>query len=326
MSSRRHLGWPISLGVTMIVLIVAVTVGWVVLSTRQALLETRFSALYWTLLTVGTVFLVLVLVGVVLYLTITIKAYNLNQRQSNFIDAVTHELKSPIASLKLYLQTLGRRHIDEQQQASFVGFMLEDVERLDQLINHLLDAARVEQATGRNEADDVPLEPLLRQTAELVALRFHLPIDAIALDCEPVLVRAPLADLEMVFRNLLDNAVKYGGDPPRVRVEVRREGTRAVVRVIDNGPGVPPLERAKIFLRFVRLGSELERERKGTGLGLYIVRTLVTRMRGRIAVRDKPQGAGAVFEVQLPSAAPVTTTAERDQRPATEKFQGPERG
>ena len=109
------------------------------------------------LLVVGTSFLVLVLVGVVLYLLISIKGIRLNQRQSNFIDSVSHELKSPIASLKLYLQTLSRRSVTEEQQANFYRFMLDDVERLDTLINHMLDAARLDQQPVEADIVDVEL-------------------------------------------------------------------------------------------------------------------------------------------------------------------------
>ncbi len=126
-SCGHHCGWPITLGVIMILLVVALIVGWVTVT----VIGTERSAAYWALLAVGTTFLVLVLVGVVLYLLISVKEIRLNRRQSNFIDSVTHELKSPIASLKLYLQTLSRRNVDEQRQADFYRFMLEDVDRLD---------------------------------------------------------------------------------------------------------------------------------------------------------------------------------------------------
>lgn len=298
---RRTLGWPITLGVTMIALVVALTVGWVILNVRQATFEAQRSGVYWTVLTVGTVFLVLLILGVVSYLTISVSAINLNQRQSNFIDAVTHELKSPIASLKLYLQTLGRRQVDERQQADFYRFMLADVERLDQLINHLLDAARLEQPPEEPSTDDVDLTRLLTSCLELVQARYHLPPEALELALAPVAVRGRETDLEMIFRNLLDNSVKYGGSPPWVRVETAAASPgRIVVRISDNGSGIPAILRRKIFNRFVRLGSELERKKPGTGLGLYIVRTLVERLGGRVTVRDRAKEPGTLFEVQLP--------------------------
>ncbi len=312
---RRTLGWPITLGVVMIVLLVVLSVGWVVLNIRQAGFESQRSGLYWALLAVGSVFLVLLLLGVVSYLTLLVSAINLNQRQSNFIDAVTHELKSPIASLKLYLQTLGRRQVDHQQQSDFVRFMLNDVERLDGLINHLLDAARLDHAIEPSQLEEIDLAELLARSAESVKDRYHLGPEAFELRLDSALVRARWADLEMVFRNLLDNAVKYGGNPPRVIVECRRQGDKALVRVTDNGAGIPPVWRRKIFNRFVRLGSELERTKPGTGLGLYIVRTQVEKLRGRVHSRDRQPGPGTVFEVQLPAlpaSGPANSTESVD--------------
>src|SRR6185295_17661220 len=141
----------------------ALIVGWVILTVR----EVDESAVFWVLLLVGTLFLVLVLVGVVLYLFISIKGIRLNRRQSNFIDSVSHELKSPIASLKLYLQTLSRRTVDEQRQADFYRFMLDDVARLDNLINHMLDAARLDQQPVEPEVD-VELADMLQNCADVV--------------------------------------------------------------------------------------------------------------------------------------------------------------
>ncbi|HEV3022827.1 MAG TPA: ATP-binding protein [Pirellulales bacterium] len=295
MSRRRSLGWPITLGVVMIVLLVALMIGWVVLSILQGT---------WSLLTVGTIFLVLVLVGVVLYLTIAVTQISLNQRQSNFIDSVTHELKSPIASLKLYLQTLSRRNVPEAQQADFYRFMLDDLDRLDTLINHMLDAARLDQVPQEGELIDVELAPLLESCAQTVCLQHRVPVETVTLDVAPTVVRGRPIDVEMVFRNLIDNAVKYSGPQAKVTVDSWANGRGMVVtRVSDSGPGIPAKLRRKIFGRFVRLGNELERVQAGTGLGLFIVRTLVLRMRGKIAVRGRGPQPGTVFEVELPGHA-----------------------
>jgi signal transduction histidine kinase len=308
---RPSYGWPIMLAVVMIALVVAMIVGWVILTLR----EVEHSALFWVMLVVGTSFLVLVLVGVVLYLLISIKGIRLNQRQSNFIDSVSHELKSPIASLKLYLQTLSRRSVTEEQQANFYRFMLGDVERLDTLINHMLDAARLDQQPVENDITDVELSTVLRTCAETVCLRYHLPIETIRLTTTPAILRARPIDIEMVFRNLIDNAIKYGGAEPAVEVDSQfSSGDTIVTRIVDNGRGIPAKLRRKIFGRFVRLGSELERSQMGTGLGLFIVRTLVKRLHGQISVRDRGHQAGTIFEVQLPArrttAPPLQPSAE----------------
>lgn len=307
MSARRPLRLPIILAIVMIVLLIVLTVGWVLVNVSGAK-ETQHSGLYWTLLTIGSLFILLLVVGTVLYLILSIKAINLTRRQSNFIDSVTHELKSPIASMKLYLQTLSRHSVGEQERQDFYRFMLEDLERLDRLINQMLTA-------GQLDADRtaVPLEPrdlmqVLRDCAAAVCVSYRVPVETVQFTLAPCWVRARPGDLEVIFRNLIDNAIKYAGTPPRV--EVTAETTLAhevVIRVSDNGRGIPHHLRRKIFGRFVRLGSELEREKTGTGLGLYIVRTLLWRLRGRIRVSDPPQGPGTVFEVRLPaqSAAPA---------------------
>jgi len=311
MLERRSLRWPITLGVVMIVMLVALTVGWVLLSVYGALGDRDQAALYWTLLTVGATFLVVLLVGVVLYLTLTVKAINLNRRQSNFIDSVTHELKSPIASLKLYLQTLNRRPVTVEQQAEFNRAMLEDVERLDQLINHLLDAARLDRQPAIEDTEDVEIAGVLRDCVEDILVRYRLDHGCIQLDLCPGVVVARQVDVDMIFRNLLDNAVKYAGPNPQVQVSMRLTGIRVTgfgskatqrleIRIADNGAGIPAHQRRKIFGRFVRLGSELERKQPGTGLGLYIVRTLVSRIRGKIRVQDRGRQSGTIFIVELP--------------------------
>ncbi len=201
MPIRRPLGLPITLAIVMIVMLVVLTVGWVLLAVFGAGRST-YAGFYWTLLAVGTTFIVLLLLGVVLYLILSIKAINLTRRQSNFIDSVTHELKSPIASMKLYLQTLNRRRVSEQEQGDFYRFMLEDIERLDHLTNQMLDAGRLD--SGRKddgEMVEVAMPDLLRECAETVCLRYRLPPSTVSLDLEPCTIRARPADLEMIFRN-----------------------------------------------------------------------------------------------------------------------------
>jgi signal transduction histidine kinase len=302
MASRGPLRLPIILAIVMIVLLLVLTVGWVLLSVFGAMTDERSAVVYWALLPIGSTFIALLLGGVVVYLVLSIKAINLTRRQSNFIDSVTHELKSPLASLKLYLQTLSRHHVPEEQQAEFHRFMLDDLERLDRLINQMLAAGRVESGSGAGQAEDVDLGELLEQCAAAVCVSYRVPRETVALDCEPCVVRARPLDLDLIFRNIIDNAVKYAGNPPAVQVTLRRgaAGT-ARTRISDNGQGIPRHLRRKIFGRFVRAGSELERERPGTGLGLYIVRTVVKRLRGQVAIRDGVHATGTTFEVILPA-------------------------
>ena len=302
MEPSRSLGWPILLGVVLIVSLVALTVGWVLVSIAAAL-GWGNAAFYWAVLAVGVALLVTVLAGVIVYFALSVKAIALSQRQSNFIDSVTHELKSPLASLKLYLQTLTRRSVPVERQEEFHRFMLQDVERLDGLIDHLLDAART--LNRRPAATDTvtTIAPLLEQVRSMVLQRHAVKEESVRIECDPELkVRGREADIEIVFRNLLDNAVKYSLPEPRVEVTVAVERSTVIVRVADNGPGIPLTQRHAVFRRFVRLGNELERSTPGTGLGLFLVRSLVKQLRGKVTAKGRLTGQGSVFEVELPAA------------------------
>jgi two-component system phosphate regulon sensor histidine kinase PhoR len=300
MFEHRSLRWPITLGVLMFVILVALLVGWILLSVFGW--DSKRAPLYITLLSTGSVFLTLAIVGTALYLTLSIKAINLSRRQSNFIDSVTHELKSPIASLKLYLQTLNRRNVPPQEQETFFKDMLEDVERLDQLINHLLDVARIEKDRAAPPSEDLRLDDVIKSCVGSVCERYQQAAETIELATPPAVVHASRVDLELIFRNLIDNGMKYANEEdPRVSIGIEPDGANTLlIRVADNGRGIPLSLRHLVFGRFVRLGSELEREKPGTGLGLYIVRTMIGRLGGKIRIRDREPGPGTVFEVQLP--------------------------
>ncbi|MFZ4636421.1 MAG: sensor histidine kinase [Pirellulales bacterium] len=305
MEPRRSLGWPIILGVVLIAAIIALAVGWVLVSIAAAL-GSQNAVFYWTILGVGVALLVVVLAGVIVYLALTVKAIALSQRQSNFIDSVTHELKSPLASLKLSLQTLTRRAVPAEQQADFHRIMLQDVERLDMLIDHLLDAAKTLQRRPQAGGDVADVEALLQGVAAAVIQRHGVVADVITVQAvkgTPLLVVGRSADVEIVLRNLLDNAVKYSLPDPRITVTLGRTNTgRVRIAVADNGPGIPIPLRPLIFKRFVRLGSELERSTPGTGLGLFLVKSLVRQMRGKVSARGRQPPPGTVFEVELPAA------------------------
>ncbi len=292
MIRRSSLKWPIILGTTLLVLVTTLLVFWIIWGVVTQ---------YWSILTVGIVFIALILIGVTLYLILSIKEVRLTQRQANFIDAVTHELKSPIASLKLYLQTMDMRDVGPEQQREFHRFMLEDVQRLDGLIDDLLEAAKLDHRQREEPTEDIDPVPLLQSCIESLQRRYSFPPEGIKVEVAPCLIHGRQHDIEMILVNLLDNAAKYGGDPREILVQVALRGAnRVIVRVSDNGAGVPSEMRRKIFSRFVRGGSELERRTKGTGLGLYLVRELVARMKGRIAVQTRGPLSGATFEVDLP--------------------------
>ncbi|HVJ81583.1 MAG TPA: HAMP domain-containing sensor histidine kinase [Planctomycetia bacterium] len=294
---RRPRGFrlPITLSVSLMLVNVLLMVCWIVLLAQHQ---------QWSMLTIGTALFSLILAGLGLYLYVTLKEIALNRRQANFVDSVTHELKSPLASLKLYLETLQLRSLSETQRAEFLGFMHRDVDRLERMIEHLLEVGRLESLVAEGAAEDVSLEPLLRECAERACELNHQPAGAVALDVPSLSAHGGRTALEMIFRNLLDNAFKYGGETPKVEIEARPlRGNRVVVRVSDNGPGVPHDLRNKIFGLFFRGGHEMKRTTKGTGLGLYIVHTLVAKLKGRVAVFDRGREPGAVFEVVLPGKA-----------------------
>ncbi|MBA3313014.1 MAG: HAMP domain-containing histidine kinase [Planctomycetota bacterium] len=291
---RRTLHLPITLSVVLMGLNIALMVCWIVFLAKS---------FQYTALTIGTVLFALVLVGLTIYLVLSIKSIRLHQRQVNFVDSVTHELKSPIAAVRLYLDTLRLRQVtlDAAQRAECYEVMEAELTRLELLINQLLEVGRLERIGEESDPEDVALTPLLERS--LRAACTHHKVDeatVFELDMEPAVVHARPLVLEMMFGNLLDNAVKYAGDPPKVDVQVRVRHRRVIVRVADNGPGVPRDQRKKIFDLFYRGGNELERTRKGTGLGLYIVRTLVHFLKGRVTVYDRFGQTGSIFEVDLP--------------------------
>lgn len=314
MAQRRSLKLPITLGVIMILLVIALTVGWVLLAVFGAQLS-QTKLLYWTLLTVGTTCFVVILIGVVIYLSLSIKAINLTRRQSNFMDSITHELKSPIASLKLCIQTLNRRQVDEAERANFYRLMMDDVRRLDDLITHLLDAAKLEKPLMGEEIEEIDLLTTLENCAQAIQARYRLPSDTIRITGKSMVVNGRQVDFDMIFHNLLDNAIKYAESEPKVLVTIRSalDPRYCITEISDNGPGIPLKLRRKIFGRFVRLGVELERKKPGTGLGLYIVRTQVRRWKGQVRVSGRPDGEGTTFEVKFPRApkrAPSSPSAE----------------
>lgn len=290
---RATLHLPITLSVVLMVLNITLMVCWIVILAQKTMVGA---------LVTGTVVFAAMLVGLSFYLVLMIKEVRLNQRQANFVDSVTHELKSPIASLKLYLETLEMRTVSDDQRTQFYRVMDHELERLDHLITQLLEVGRLDAIGMQSEPEDVALEPLLKKCAQSICAHHQrTPDETIFFDVQPAVIHARPLVLETVFRNLLDNAVKYGGEPPQVEIQVRvTDRGRVVTRIADNGQGVPPELRKRIFGMFFRAGSELTRRQKGTGLGLYIVQTLVRQLKGRISVQERPGVPGSVFEVDLP--------------------------
>ena len=309
MLERRSLKAPVVLGVVLIVLVVALFAFWALgmLGRPNDTPAGTNDGLFWVYFVVGIVLLSGILAGVIAYMTLTVKAFQLNQRQSNFIDSVTHELKSPIASLKLYLQTMSRRSVDEVQQKDFHRIMLDDVERLDALINHLLDAARIDRSNEGDGVESFRLDELLIQCGAAACMRYKLPKETVRVESVPVTIKCAFVQVEILFRNLIDNAIKYGGSTPEVIARVSPSfgagrDNKVMVSIIDNGAGIPVDMRRKIFGRFVRLGSELERRTPGTGLGLHLVRTITRSLGANVRIKGRKEWdgtSGTVFEVTI---------------------------
>lgn len=291
--TRSTLHLPITLSVALMVLNVTLMVCWIVLLAQST---------GWGALITGVIVFTVILVGLSFYMVLMIKEVRLNQRQANFVDSVTHELKSPIASLRLYLETLQLRAVTEDQRAKFYGVMEEELERLDHLITQLLEVGRLDAIGQQSEPEDIDMDVLLHKCGlSACALHKREPETTLVFDIQPAIMHARRLVVESVFRNLIDNAIKYGGDPPVVEIQARVSDRGLVTtRISDNGQGVPTELRKRIFGLFFRGGSELTRRQKGTGLGLYIVHILVRHLKGRISIHDRDGQAGAVFEVVLP--------------------------
>ena len=304
MFERKSLKWPILVAILMIVMLVGLTIGWVLLNVFSALdaEKTSRSAIYWILLSVGAVFFACLLAGVILYLIWIIQNINLNRRQSNFIDAVTHELKTPIASLKLYLQTLNRRDVQGPQRQEFYATMMEDVDRLDRLINQLLDVARLQRDRQDLDAKEwVSLRELVEECVSRLAKQHSVNTDLFRMEIEDCQVLAHRIDIDVLLGNLLDNAIKYSAQEPEIEIRITFQNDSALIAISDNGQGIPRHLRRKIFWRFYRAGDELERRKPGVGLGLFLVRSIVERLRGSIVVSERIEQPGATFLVTLPA-------------------------
>ena len=211
--------------------------------------------------------------------------------------------------------------MDDAHRREFHTMMADELRRLDHLISQLLEVGRLDAVGTKDRPENVPLLPLLTRCAEMACLHHQCEFDRVfTMDVPPVTLCSRRIVLQLVFSNLLDNAVKYSADPRRVQVVAERvEKDRLRVRITDNGSGVEWQDRKKIFRIFYRGGSELQRRHKGTGLGLYIVYTLVRRLKGRVSVVPRPDGQpGSTFEVELPglvddavSSATSTTSEDR---------------
>jgi signal transduction histidine kinase len=304
---RRSIGLPLALGIVLALLTAALAVGWQVLLVGDwRPVAQGLTTLHWVLIVLGSLFFVLVIAGLVWLCAWLVREMRLNQRQQAFLDAVTHEMKTPLASLRLYLETLTRHDPAPERRRAFLERMQEDVRRLDHTVGQVLAAARAEVRT-RAPAEALDLGALLRSCAEEARQRHFLPEDAVRVEPGPsVLAFGNRAELQVVFRNLLENAVKYSDGRVDVRVGVRRVGAeRVCVEIADRGIGIERHELRRIFQRFYRASRDVQRQAQGLGLGLFVVRQLVRRQGGAVTARSEGPGRGSRFAVTLRTARPA---------------------
>jgi two-component system sensor histidine kinase SenX3 len=312
LSASKRPKWQfITMGVTLIVVAVALLLAWILGVPDRSQVPTEFATLRWVIYLLGSLLFLLLIAGLVLIVILLLREVRLNERQSNFVSAVTHELKTPVASLKLYLDTLQLRDLPESRREDFYRTMNQDLDRLHTTINNVLNAAMY---TDRPVVDPQPLDlaKLARRAIELTRTRHQLPRETVQYHGpDALMIRGNAQALETAVLNLLDNAVKYSKDRVEVQVEVRADGDgQAQLRVRDHGVGMSRAQLPFIVNRFYRIGSEARRSRPGTGLGLFIVRAVVKGHRGTVSADSPGPDRGSTFTLTLPAL--LESTPETD--------------
>ncbi|MBW2387367.1 MAG: HAMP domain-containing histidine kinase [Deltaproteobacteria bacterium] len=305
--SRRSILPRITVGIVLMLLLLALAVGWqVMLWSGIDPVGPGFDRRDWLFLIFGTIFFLLVMIGLAGLCTWLLQEMRSNHRQRAFLDAVTHEMKTPMASFRLYLETLKRHDPPIEQRREFIDRMSDDLDRLDRTVAQVLDAARAEEHGRSPIRERIDLRELLTSCIAEVRSRHQLSPDAVGLSADrDAPVRGDAAELELIFSNLLENAVKYSDHPVRVRVRVEPvRDNRVRVEIADSGIGIPPRELRKIFKRFYRVGRDMQRTVVGLGLGLFVVRSLVRKQGGRVVALSEGAGRGSRFVVTLRTARP----------------------
>ena len=298
---RRGVSLPITLTVGLVTLAIALTAGWQILVVREfAAFVEGFTAVHWMLVILGSLFFVTIITVAILQAVWLVREIRTNQRQQNFLDAVTHELHTPLTSLRLYVDTLQGKSLDEGQRGEFLGVMSDDIDRLQRTIDQLLSAAGTD--ARRNRRTPIDLRRLLGECVRDARERHGLDENALQLEVPAFArVRGDLEQLRVAFRNLIENAIHYTGEKTRVKVRVRpSSGRKLEVEVEDQGIGLPESALGRVFQRFQRLSQEAVRGPSGLGLGLYIVRNVVRGHGGSVRAESDGEGKGSRFIVTLP--------------------------
>jgi two-component system, OmpR family, sensor histidine kinase SenX3 len=292
-SRTRAIVFFIALGACLVGLAVFLNVSWIVVNWRRDVP-----------LVLGIIFFGVIIAGVVVNTIFLVREIRRNEQQDSFLNAVTHELKTPIASIRLYLETLQSRGIDEAQRRDFYRIMLEDADRLLATVEQVLKAGEVRQGSHQKHWQEVNFTAIVEETAELARVRHNLPPQILRFGVEPqgdLLVMGKPEELRTAVFNLFDNAIKYSGPEKDIVVDLApRDRNTIVLSVRDRGIGIPRPELKRIFSRFYRVPNTAKV--KGTGLGLFIVRAVARRYGGDAYAESEGEGRGSTFTISLPRA------------------------
>ncbi|HJZ64754.1 MAG TPA: HAMP domain-containing sensor histidine kinase [Candidatus Acidoferrum sp.] len=292
-SRAKATAFFITLGACLVALTITLNVSWIVLHWREAVP-----------LVLGIILFAFIIAGVVINTVFLVREIRRNEQHDSFLNAVTHELKTPIASLRLYIETLESRHMDETKRREFYRGMLQDTDRLLGTVEQVLKASEVRQRSTRRNWTEVNFGKLVLETVEVARERHRLKPEELHLENAPgdeILVRGNSEELRTLVLNLFDNAVKYSDERKDIAVEIKTPTLDTIsLSVHDNGTGIPKGELKRIFRRFYRAQSAKTKQVKGTGLGLFIVRSVARRYGGDAYAESAGEGQGSTFFVRLP--------------------------
>lgn len=245
----------------------------------------------------GLTFFLLIIVGAVAVFRAIRRQFKQSQEQQNFMMAITHELKTPIAIAKLNLETLQKHKLPEEQQQQLISNTLQEAERLNSLCNNLLLASKIESGNYELTEENIDLTGLVTESVNNFKMRFPKREIKMMAD-NSVLITGDRLLLQMAVNNLIDNAIKYSAKEAPVEVHVEKEKEEITLLFKDEGKGIPDEEKNKVFNKFYRVGNQYTRESKGTGLGLYLTKKIIEQHKGSITVNNADKG-GCIFEVKL---------------------------